>query len=424
MKVPHDDPPFWTGDLTDVAYIYYQGILASQVQAGRYIGTNTMVLTTGEVAAFSQSGVQTIPLDRLWVYPEIQEIQRDTRVGTTGRMEHLSHGISITRNTGELPYQPLYPTDEQGTLHHYSINGAESSFGQVTDIRDHKRRYDALMTAQPHIRNVVMHGTSRGGATTFSALAEHQYEHVKLCILEAPPSSVSGILKNYAARLGSSKLGRFLYNPLAYFMLGKQYVHDKANQPRGHVDRFPVDVPLVIISSVKDGVIPIENSLRLALRVAAHRLQSSAPNVQPVYFLQLNNEGHNTYTRPGSSDSERYNNLVHAAYKKHGLPFNEQAALRGEKELEQANLMSGTNRQLVEEQIRFWQDSENRPQIRNQALAKLFELRKEKLIDRTQLELYEQMPVFSKSLGFFQSPSIQEQFDALKAEPSSTQLEL
>ena len=420
---PH--PSRWTGDLKNTAYIFYQGMNASQAQAARYVETNTMVLTTQEEAVYLKTEVNTIPRERLWVYPEIQEIQRNTKLGLIGRVEHNAHGIYIRKNIGPLPYQPLYQTNEQGTLHHYSVNAAKSSLGQTTDILDHQRKYAALISAHPNINNIVLYGVSRGAATSFSALAEHQYRNVRLCILEGVPSSMSGIIKNYAARIpGLSRLGKFFYSePIAHLFFGHQHVLDKSSQARGHVEHFPVDVPLVIISSHKDAVVPLENSIRLALRVAAHRLTSTNPNVQPVYFLQLDKVGHNEYTKQGSKDSQCYNNFIHAVYKKHGLPFVEQYAHEGEVELEKANLMSEPNRQLVHEQIKFWLNKPNRDQIRNRAFDQLVALKKDKKIDQNQLALYEQMPLFSKcdpSLYFFQRMPIREKFKALKEEEQTS----
>ena len=125
-------PTEWTGDLEHTAYLYYQGMSVTQVQAARYIETNSMVLTTGEQATSRPSGVNTIPRDRLWVYPEIQEIQRNTTVGLLGRFEHLMHSVRVGAKQSSLSYPslpptntPLYPTDESGTLHHYSVNKAQ-----------------------------------------------------------------------------------------------------------------------------------------------------------------------------------------------------------------------------------------------------------------------------------------------------------
>lgn len=411
----------WSGDLDDTAYLYYQGMNASQTQATRYVEGNTLVLSTGEVATCRQSGVNTIPRARIWLFPESQEVQRHTKIGATGRLEHLIHGIKVKRPK-DLPYQPMYPTNESGTLHHYSINPNQCSLGQKTDIRDHKLKFDALIQANPNIRKVVLYGPSRGAATHFSALAEHQYKLVKLVVLEAAPSSMSGIIKSYAARIpGLRGLGKYLYNKtLASIILGNQHVFDKKSQARGHVESFPTHVPLVVISSLKDGIVPAENTIRLALRVAAHRI-NSRDREQPVYFLLLEDAGHNTY-----SNSQRYNNFIHAVYKRHGLPFDERAAREGEKDLEKADLLEEPNRSFVIEQTKFWRDKPHREAIRSEAFDQLAKLRRTKKVDNRQLDVFQLMPLFSKpiehSLYFFPRNPVQSKLKALKEERASYSL--
>ena len=305
----------------------------------------------------------------------------------------------------------------------------QSSLGQITDIRDHKRKYDALTILHPEISKVVLYGASRGGATTFSALAENQYKNVALCIIEGAPSSMSSVIKSYVSLVpGLSRFGAYFYNHLpVQLILGHQHKQDKASQARGHVERFPINVPLLVISSLKDGVVPVISTIRLALRVAAHRIASNNSSAQPVYFLQLSDAGHNTYTELGTRDSQRYNRLIHAVYKMYNLPHDARLALEGEYELEKANLMTGANRTLIQEQIKFWSDKPNRAQIRNQAFQKVVRFKSDKEVDDNQLAVYEQMPLFRKciehSLYFFQrAPHTDKQFKALKeAQPSSLQ---
>lgn len=381
-------------------YLYYQGVQASQVQAARYVEENTLILSTNEKAVHPKTSVNTILRERLWVYPELKEIRKNTRVGMLGRIEHLVHGIKIRRlNHGEsVPYQTLYKTDEEGTLHHYSVDASRASMGQITDILAHKCKYDALMAEYPET-NIVLYGVSRGAATSFAALAMYQYKNVKLCILEAVPSSVSDLVKDYVGRIpGLTRLGKFFYNPvIAHLFLGHQHRTDKSAQAIGYAHLFPMNVPLVIISSKADRIVSAQISIKLALKVAALRIESNESDIQPVYFLLLNKPGHNAYTAYGQEDSIRYHNFIHAVYKRHGLPHDEESANKGWSELDLADLTSKHNREFMQQQIEFWSNKAERALIRNQAFAAL-----KNSPQRTvqQVEVFSQAPLFAKCIEY------------------------
>ena len=407
--------PNWKGTLNNTASLYYQGMSASQAQVTRYLDNPNMQLTTGEVGSLETAGITTIPRSQLWVYPEVPEANRHTEWGWMGKFEHWIRNIQIKPNQHvALDYTPLYPCDESGTLHHYSIDASKCSLGQSTDIAAHEAKYTSLMNLHPEINQVILYGVSRGAATTFSAMAEKHYAHVKLCILEAAPSSISGILKHYFHK----PVATTVYQ-LASKFLGAQHSTDKASQARGHVDSFPDNVPVVFVSSLSDGVVPIENSLRLALRLAAKRIQGQERESQPaapVYFLKLNDVGHNDYATSGKAESARYNQFIHAVYKKHELPHDEVLAKQGESELITADLTSRHHRAMLDEQIVFWADRTHRPEIRVNALAKLIEQQHDLPSTKDELDVYAQMPLFSKHLEgrFFSKTEAQSNIESLK----------
>ena len=393
----------WKGDLNKTAYIFYQGIQASQIQASRYIETNTMVLTTNELAIHPITSVTTIPRDRLWTYPEIDEINRDACFGLTGRMEHWAHGIQVQAiDATNTPYRTLYPTDETGTLHHYSIDASKASAGQSTDIQALDRKYSALMNQHPDI-DTILYGFSRGAATCFSGLAKSKYPNVKICILEAVPSSMKGIVKSYARYIPliGNLIDKYCYNSLvAYFALGHQHSTEESAQAKGNVNQFPASVPLVVVSSLNDKVVPLQSGIRLALKVAAQRIkqQQNGVEIQPVYYLQLENAGHNSYTAHNTDDALRYNNFIHAVYRKHNLPFVEEYANQGEIELSTADLTSSKYMGLLQLQASFWDNKLNRAQTREDAVDLLMQLKNGNQLPLTMLSICEQMPLFAKTI--------------------------
>ena len=204
--------PIWSGDNFDTtAYLYYQGKDSSQLQTTRYIGKAKMIASTGEIAHLTIPNITTMPRERLWVYPEIKEINRHGTRSIISRIIQWLAGlfvVSPTADTKSQGYTPLYPTDETGSVYKYAMNHEKRSLGQDNDIKYHKRRVDSLQHHHPKINNVIMYGVSRGAATTFSALSQHQYQNVKLCIFEGIPATISAQFKFYF----SNFLGKLLYN--------------------------------------------------------------------------------------------------------------------------------------------------------------------------------------------------------------------
>lgn len=372
--MPSTIKPVWTGNTDNTAFIFYQGRDSSQVHAAKYLGNNKMGTTTGEVADFRGKGILTIPPEKLWVYPEIREIDRHVKFGLLSRFKHWVQGMQVVRpeeNGEQLDYTPLYPQNQSGSVHRYSVSNSRRSLGQKTDIKSHKKRYDSLSQHHPEINNVVVYGVSRGAATTFASVAENNYKNVKLCVLEAPPASIRDLFKVYFSKL----LGKILYNEsIAALFLGKHHKTGKQHQALGHVANFPNDIPLVIISSQKDTTVHHKNSLKLALAVAAKRIdaQSRGEAIAPVYFLQLDKSDHNDYCINGSSeDPERYQNFMHAIYKKQGLPYVEEYAIQGEQTLKTAVLTDGLLKEQIKFQSEFKNDKPARKTIRNQALESI-----------------------------------------------------
>lgn len=370
----HSNPLTWVGNLDKTAFIFYQGRDSSQLHASKYIGNKFLGATTGEIAFLNKTrGIETIPREKLWLYPEIEEINRHTKYGLLRRLMHWFTGLNVIRPSAHqrLDYTPFYPQNESGSLHHFSVLNTKRSLGQATDIQAHARRYSSLVQHHSDIENVILYGVSRGAATSFSALAENQYKKVKLCIIEAPPASISALFKFYFSRF----LGKFLYNTsLIPLILGRQHKTGKEHQAKAQIARFPNDVPLVVLSSRKDKTVPLKSSIKLALGVAAKRIaaQQDGEEVAPVYFLQLDNSTHNDYCILGTSeDPNRYQNFIHAVYKKHGLPHIEEYALLGEKEFKTAELTKGILKNQVTLQAKFKSEKTGRNAIRTDALESI-----------------------------------------------------
>lgn len=362
-----------------VAVLFYQGFLCTQTQAVRYIGNQKIKLTTGEVAYANLPGIHTIPAKSLWLYPEIEEINRVPNFSLTAWLYSWLHWLQGINQSHEkeqvIEGLHVHEPKESGSVLSYDISNQKCSLGQVTDVESHRKKYLALTQRFLNQEiDIISYGVSRGGATTFRALAQNQYQNIKLCILEGPPSSIHGLFKGYF----TPYFGSLLYNRvIANIFLGAQHQLDHAQQAIAFAKKFPPNVPLVIVSSIKDEIVHHQNSLKLALAVASYRYnssnrynpfnQSNQPTA-PVYFLQLKQAYHNEYWLYHTEDGQRYQNFIHAVYKKHNLPYIEAFAHQGLKDLHMCELTQGLLSEQVFFQTRFKIQKSLRTQIRTKAL--------------------------------------------------------
>lgn len=418
--------PRWIGDLEKTAFIFYQGRNFSQLHACKYVGNHPIGTSTGEIATLiSTQGIAAIPREKLWVYPEIQEIDRHARLGLLTRLKHWFIGIEVLgpKANATLDYIPLYPQDESGSLHHHSVFNSLRSLGQTTDIVDHGKKFSSLVQHHKEINNIILYGVSRGAATTFSALADNQYPNVKLCIIEGPPASISALFKSYF----SSFLGKLLYNNfVSSLFLGKQHQTGKENQAMARIATFPNDVPLVIISSQKDKVVPHKNSIKLALGVAAKRIlaQENGEEIAPVYFLQLDSAGHNQYSLSnGSNDALRYRNFIHAVYKKHHLPHIEEYAIQGNSEIKTAKLTSKYFKHQIAFQAQFKSQKTARKAIHEEALNNMAQILNPLAAEEKKriISICSKMPLYykqDKGFTLFGKTNSPKQLEALLEQPS------
>jgi hypothetical protein len=399
----------------DVLVHYYPGMISSGTQATRYIPCGDKVtLPTGETAMTSWPGIPLFEGHRFY-FPPMEEV--DTFQGATffakalhwiqtlpSLISHHLFGIKVIReSTTEL---------NEHSYNGFAVKVWESSLGQDTDIREFAKSHQAIkQTAALVGKPRVYFGVSRGAAATFSAIAATPELHdtIKLCILEAPPSTLSGLFKFLGSTyFNSREFGKWMYYQFATLFLGKNHKTDKKHQARGHVDQFPNHIPLLIVSSKGDRLVPHESTIRLAMRVAVKRqraLDSGAEHVAPIYFLQLDAPNHNHYVFSSQNDSIRYRNTVHAICKAHQLPYVQEYAEAGALDMRSASLLHTSYKELLVLQSKFWETrvANHRHHYRELATNHLAalkineELRRDVALERVE-EVIHHAPLFAKKI--------------------------
>lgn len=406
-------------------YVFYPGRGNNQTGVARFLGAQPFYTTTGEVS-YSKRSILAMPYHKIWLYPEIDEINKTPRwAGIFGLLQLRKRGIVV--GSGRLNYQAPYPINEKGSVRWYSVYSKKISMGQESDTCDHKRRVDALMdTGLGHDLpdNIVLYGPSRGAVTSFVALAKHKnnYKNIKLCVLEAPFGTYTSIAKYFLGWIG-----KWLYRwGILNFIFGSKH-KPLALPPKAYVDDFPDDVPLVVVASTQDNVIPFKSSLNLALAVAAKRIKKIAElgeveaqrqNIMPVYFIQLDKSNH-SLALGDANDRLRYQQYLHAIYKKHDLPYIKEYAEACAEDLSQIELTRGPLRSQIMWHDTFKKTHDGRENIQKNALSelKLMHDSRQGNDDRL-LEICKYMAPYRKSsrrFYFFGEPVLQHEISQLQS---------
>lgn len=306
--------------------VFYQGMNSSQTQLARYVGSKGFIATTNELVRFKQSeNVLSQPLDIIsqpFVGIEIHDVNLNPFKDFISYFNPLKLVMSAMTYISNWWYgiEVTGSSDNVTTVKFHSIEFKQVSIAQKNDISSHKDKVD-LLNNEPEIN---LHGVSRGAATTFNALAAHKYKNVKLVTLEGCPSSIPDVLER---RYG-------FFAPAVKFFLGVFTAYrDDDKTPLDNVDNIPADIPIAFITSKTDKEVPFENTKKLA-EALANRGQN------PVYMLVLDQSSHNGYISDNLEDRTKYQNFMHALYKKYGLSHIEEFAEEGKSILNDSELSS------------------------------------------------------------------------------------
>ena len=194
-----------------------------------------------------------------------------------------------------------------------NVKFEQTTFGQQNDI-------DRLsqVLAQINKNNIVGFGVSRGAVVLINLMGAKDPESKKLgaLVLESPFAHVKSVVGNIIKKIPLvnklSSLKTATHN--ASSALFPQYKPDGI-QPIDFIDKIDPNIPIIIIHSKTDKLIPINESRELYIK----RKKSGCDN---VYLVELDSGAHaNTLW---ADDGKKFQNTVHAFYKKHGLPCNEQ----------------------------------------------------------------------------------------------------
>ena len=187
-----------------------------------------------------------------------------------------------------------------------------TSLGQDSEIAVLQKEYKKIED------DVVLIGVSRGAAAALNFLAESE---VKAAVLEAPFDHVETVFDFcWYAQLMNNVLCAGKKGCLHRFFEKVSCYEKDGRQPIALVEKIRKDLPILIICSEIDNTIPFTASINLYKKLCK-------TGHDHAYLFKLK-EGKHAKLLWGK-DGERYQNVVHAFYKKYGLPHNDEFAQKG-----------------------------------------------------------------------------------------------
>jgi len=211
------------------------------------------------------------------------------------------------------------------TRRFWRVNFWQTSFGQYNEMEKLRktlqdRRVFYCGTSVPI--NFVLYGVSRGASALIN-LVGTIYKHnktgcadIRALVLESPFDHVRSVACAVTHKL---YLSRFPYmSSVVHFAMSALFrlYREKGVSPLYSAKTIPHEIPILIICSKEDTLVPWDSSYRLyeILRKVGHK---------NTHILIMDTGKH------ADLSCEIYHETVHAFYKHYGLPHNSPAALRG-----------------------------------------------------------------------------------------------
>lgn len=200
------------------------------------------------------------------------------------------------------------------------------NLGQKQDIERLKHAYEKILEKHPDAE-IILVGVSRGSVAIINFIATYQPDHVRALILESPFDTLKNIIKHMLERFHVSWIP--FSNRIAYKIAQKYFpsLDLKGIVPLDVVEKLPYNVPIIIVHSKKDRVIPIKSSRKLYLNL-------KQTGHDHVHLLELKSGNHGKIIH--GADGDYYQNVVHAFYEKYNLPYDKQCAKHGRQFLSSA----------------------------------------------------------------------------------------
>lgn len=182
-----------------------------------------------------------------------------------------------------------------------------SSLGQENDCN---RLITVIKKYCKDNQKCILQGVSRGASVIILILALNPDLPIGAVILESPFDTIDSVLNHIINKLGSwNFLKKYKYTIFKYIF--QKHIQG-LYAPIDFANRINKDIPILIICSISDHLVPVESSIRLynALLKSGHK---------KVHLVILSKGKHGFLLQ--GDDKKIYESAVHSFYKKYGLPY-------------------------------------------------------------------------------------------------------
>jgi hypothetical protein len=317
--------PFWdTIPDNQASYIYAPGLIGSEILMGRYCpeytaGTGEKVSwkVGGHVIGKPHTGVNfpdaNLKKPTCFTLNPLTILTNNVRQDLFPIIERFfneKYGITVVDN----------PKSTE-TVANYTPNFAAANIGQKKDINVLRKKYKEHILKYPNT-NIILYGDSRGAATSFNFIALHKPEQVKAAVLEGIFDTVPHCVKHFLYDDKSPEAEKCLHNLLS--LIAWKYNKNGIN-PHKCAEFINDDIPLLFVTSLKDGLVPPQGTIGLYKRLKER-------GHKKIHLLVLKKSLHPAYMIDDPEDRKIYEAAVHAFYKQYNLPHNSSKAALGKTE--------------------------------------------------------------------------------------------
>lgn len=317
---------------TETGYMYAPGVLGSEIQMGRYcprfigstgevitcskgievikmpaLGCNFTEINLKKINKVSHRDVFFIPAKR--IFTNVLLIPHCVTWYAASYLSNFLFGFTIERPKGRAIKE---------SLSMYWADPTKINLAQDKDLAAFKQMYNDFLVSlnkkDTPEKSVVLYGTSRGAATIFNFTALHHPKHVDALVCEGLFDSIEHVKDTCSFYV--RWIGLILYRICQFDRQGVA--------PIQLVERMPRTMPILLITSRNDSTVPSECTINMynQLRATGH---------DKVHILIVQKASHISYPHGNEKkECKLYENVVHAFYKKYGLPYIPEYADKGE----------------------------------------------------------------------------------------------
>lgn len=243
----------------------------------------------------------------------IAQTQNDQLHGQTkSGYKHIWQLQNPTDNLFWIIKDPLYSFNFPDAIR--GFDGNQTSLAQENEIQTLANEYEKIKE-----KKVVLVGMSRGASTILNFLGTRNSTSIVAAVVESPFDSIVETLDTLCKIAGVDWIPMIIRHTSPNLFFSKY--NPKGVFPIKVAHNINKELPLLIIASLEDTLIPAVNSASIYFKLldAGH---------QHVYFLLLD-KGVHAYLLQ-NDDAPLYLNTVHAFYQKYNLPHSQTFAMQGD----------------------------------------------------------------------------------------------